>query len=68
MKNSREERIKELVLLIAGYEEAIRMSMENRDFEFANRLKPLKLKVYEKLRRVAYGLPEEATIRPEEEG
>lgn len=62
MKTSQEERKKrldELLLMIGGLEEAIRSAQEQRDWDFLKILKDLKANYYERLRRVAYGFPEE---------
>lgn len=56
--SERLDRISELLKMIGGLEESIRMALENKDYEFAKTLHPLKARYYEKLRRVVYGLPE----------
>lgn len=54
----REKRISDLLKTIGGLEESIRIAIENGDSEFIKELKPLKIKYYQKLRRVIYDLPE----------
>lgn len=70
MKNSQEERKKrldDLLLMIGGMEESIRFAQENKEWEFLDVLRPMKIKYYERLRRVAYGLPEESQLPTETE-
>lgn len=70
MKNSQEERkkrIDELLLTIGGLEESIRFSQEQKDWDFLKVLKELKPKYYERLKRVAYGLPEESKLPTSQE-
>ena len=65
MKNSPEERKKrldDLLLTIGGLEESIRFAQEQADWDFVKVLKELKPKYTERLRRVAYGLPEESKL------
>ena len=71
MKNSQEERKKrldELLLTIGGLEESIRASLAQEDWDFVKVLRELKPKYYERLRRVAYGLPEESKLPTSQEG
>lgn len=56
-KNQR-QRIDSLLLMIGGLEEAILNAMEQQDWEFVEKLKKLRYEYHERLRRVAYGLPE----------
>lgn len=70
MKNSQEERKKrldELLLTIGGLEESIRVSQERKEWDFLKVLQELKPKYYERLRRVAYGLPEESKLPTSQE-
>lgn len=53
------KRIRELLMQVAGYEEVLRMSIADGDREFQRQLIGYKKEVYNKLRRVMYGLPEE---------
>lgn len=62
----RKKRLDDLLLMIGGLEESIRIAQENKEWEFLDVIRPLKVKYYERLRRVAYGLPEESTIPTEE--
>lgn len=65
MKNSpedRKKRIDELLLMIGGLEESIRSSLEQEDWDFVKVLRELKPKYHERLKRVAYGLPEETKL------
>lgn len=62
---NREKRIEEVLKMIGGLEESIRMALDNGDKEFVATLKPLKAKYYDKLRRVVYGLPEERSVSTE---
>jgi hypothetical protein len=64
-ENEQKKKLDELLLMIGGLEESIRSAIEQRDREFLAVLKPLKAKYYERLRRVAYGLPEERTVPAE---
>lgn len=59
VNEDRRSQIKELLLVIAGCEEALRLSMAQEDYEFQQKLKATKSKYYEQLRRVMYGLPAE---------
>lgn len=61
-EETRTERIEKLLLIIAGVEVSIRDAQELRDYEFLKILKGLKPKYYEKLRRLAYGLPEDRKL------
>jgi hypothetical protein len=54
----KEERLDQLLLMIGGLEVAIRDQMEARDHDFVKVLKAKRANYYERLRRVAYGLPE----------
>lgn len=54
----KEERISQLLYQIAGVEESIRLAKDSSDWDFAKKLEPIKMKHYEKLRRIVYGLPE----------
>ena len=70
MKNSQEERKKrldELLLTIGGLEESLRFAQEQKDWDFVKVLRELKPKYYERLKRVAYGLPEESKLPATEE-
>lgn len=70
MKNSQDERKKrldELLLTIGGMEESIRFAQEQKDWDFVKVLKELKPKYYERLKRVAYGLPEESKLPTSQE-
>lgn len=53
------DRVKELLLVIAGYEETLRMSIAEDDRAFQKVLIEQKTKAYQRLKRVMYGLPEE---------
>ena len=71
MKNSREERkkrIDDLLLIIGGMEESIRFAQDQKDWDFVKVLRELKPKYYERLRRVANGLPEESKLPTSQEG
>ncbi|CAB4182676.1 hypothetical protein UFOVP1439_35 [uncultured Caudovirales phage] len=63
----RKKRLDDLLLMIGGLEESIRIAQENKEWEFLDVIRPLKVKYYERLRRVAYGLPEETRLPAEEE-
>lgn len=70
MKNSpdeRKKRIDELLLMIGGLEEIIRVNMELEEWDLVKILKELKPKYIERLRRVAYGLPEESKLPTSQE-
>lgn len=61
MKNSpdtqsREQKLRQQLILIGGTEEAIRMAMEDRDYELIKQLKTQKQKYYAEARKLAYGL------------
>lgn len=58
----RKKRIDDLLLMIGGLEESIRINMEQEEWDFVKLLKELKPKYLERLRRVAYGLPEESKL------
>ena len=58
-KANRLKRLEELLKLIGGLEESIRLTYEHKDVALRNTLIPMKANYYEKLRRVAYGLPEQ---------
>ena len=64
---SRKERIDHLLYMVGGLEECIRNAMEQKDWDFLKVLKPLKQDYYERLKRVAYGLPEERKLPAKEE-
>lgn len=66
MKNSRDQRIEELLYILGGVESSILFAMEQKDWDFAKVLKKQKLKLYERLRRVSYGLPEKSPLETEE--
>lgn len=66
-ENERKKRLDDLLLMIGGLEESIRIAQENKEWEFLDVLKPLKAKYYTRLRRVAYGLPEESKLPATEE-
>ena len=71
MKNSREERkkrIDDLLLIIGGMEESIRFAQDQKDWDFVKVLRELKPKYHERLKRVAYGLPEESKLPTSQEG
>lgn len=67
LDNPRKERIDHILYMIGGLEESIRNAMEQKDWDFLEVLKPLKKDYYERLRRVAYGLPEERKLPTETE-
>lgn len=67
-EEKRKERIDHLLYMIGGLEESLRMSMEQKDWDFVKVLRPLKTDYYERLRRVAYGLPEERKLPAEKKG
>jgi len=62
----RNKRIDKLLLMIGGLEEAILNAMEQSDWDFVKVLKSKKLDYYERLRRVAYGLPETRNQKTED--
>jgi hypothetical protein len=62
---SREDRIRQLLLTIGGLEETLRLSISKGDRGFQRMLDAQKMKYYEQLRRVMYGLPEERRVGPE---
>lgn len=64
-REQQKQRLDDLLKMIGGLEESIRMSLENGDKEFANNLRPLKKQYYERLKRVSYGLPEQRTVETE---
>lgn len=61
----RKQRIDELLLMIGGLEVSILSAQDQKDYDFLKILQPLKTKYYERLRRIAYGLPEERTVPAE---
>lgn len=63
----RKKRLDELLHMIGGIEESIRFAQEQKDWDFLKVLRELKPKYYERLRRVAYGFPEERRIPAEKE-
>lgn len=63
--DSQKERLDKLLLMIGGFEVAIRDALENKDYDFLKVLKKKQVTYYERLRRVSYGLPEESTLPPE---
>ena len=67
-QTEREKRLDELLLTIGGLEESIRFNMELEEWDFVKVLRELKPKYIERLRRVAYGLPEEAKLPTSQEG
>lgn len=66
-EDARKKRLDELLLTIGGLEESIRTAQENREWEFLDILRPMKKRYYERLKRVAYGLPEESKLPATEE-
>lgn len=64
-RDEQKQRLEDLLKLIGGLEESIRMSLEGGDREFANILKAKKADYYERLKRVSYGLPEKRTVEAE---
>ena len=63
----RKKRLDELLLMIGGLEESIRIAQEQKEWDFLKVLRPLKVKYYERLKRVAYGLPEESKLPTSQE-
>jgi len=63
----RKKRLDELLHMIGGMEESIRFAQEQKDWDFLRVLRELKPKYYERLRRVAYGFPEERRVPTEKE-
>lgn len=68
-KEDRRKRIDELLLMIGGLERSIYMAQDNKDWETVKLFKQMRKDRYERLERVAYGLPEErkAITKPESE-
>lgn len=64
-KDEQKKRLDDILKMIGGLEESIRMSMENGDREFTTVLKAKKQDYYERLKRVSYGLPEKRTVETE---
>lgn len=63
----RKKEMDNLLLMIGGLEESIRSALDQKDWDFLETLKPLKAKYYERLRRLAYGLPQERPLPPKPE-
>lgn len=57
-------RLDEILLTIGGLEESLRMAQEQQEWKLKKILESKKTEYYERLRRCAYGLPED---RPAEE-
>lgn len=57
-QESRKKRIEDLLLIIGGFEESIRLAQNAADWNTAKELKELKTKYYERLKKVIYGLRE----------
>ena len=55
----RRKSINDLLLRYGGLEAAILEATEQKDWDFVKQLKGLRADLYEKLRRVSYGLNEE---------
>ena len=53
-RESRKKKIHSLVVAAGGYEEMIRMAMEERDWELVKELEPLKKMAYQRLKRYVY--------------
>lgn len=66
-KENRKQRLDDLLKMIGGLEESIRIAQEQKEWEFLEVLRPLKTKYYERLKRVAYGLPEESKLPTSQE-
>lgn len=66
-EDARKKRLDELLLMIGGLEESIRIAQENKEWDFLEVLRPMKANYYKRLRRVAYGLPEEPKLPAEKE-
>lgn len=58
-ENPRKKRLDDVLLMIGGLEESIRVSYDLDDVIMARRLQQLKKTYYERLKKVIYGLPEE---------
>jgi hypothetical protein len=56
---SRQAEIEELLRLIGGLEESIRIALDEKDWDFVKLLKEMKPRYYNRLRRVIHGLPQE---------
>jgi pyruvate/oxaloacetate carboxyltransferase len=66
-RDGRKKRLEELLKLIAGCEETIRMTLEvdPGDTKFLTSIRALKKDYYERLKRLSYGLPETSRIPTE---